>query len=157
MQPQIHILRFGVCALYFTSPQTTFSFFVILHGVDILHEDTQTNHQLIPLDGAQNLKLSIQRSKHPVLRHHKIFVEIEHDKTHRTEKVRHQMSLFEKINSEGNQNADESVEERCWTDCSRRRQEQVLPSKREKKKCAQFHSVQPAFTAWWKNEKIAKN
>ena len=49
-------------------------------------------------------------------------MEVEHIEAHRTKKEMHQLSLFEKLNTEGDEKADEPAKrERGWTVELRRR------------------------------------
>ena len=82
-------------------------------------------------------------------------VEVEHVKAHRTKKDKKEMSQFEKFVTEGNEKADElAKKEQCWTKDLWRKQEQRQCSRSEKR-CMQLCSMQPVFTAWWKNGRIA--
>ena len=81
-----------------------------------------------------------------------IVVEVEHVKTHRTEKDKKEMSHFEKFVTDGNEEADELAKAGAlWVGFI------AEPRAKTVKKCPQPCSMQPAFTVWWKNGGIVKS
>ena len=85
-----------------------------------------------------------------------ISVEVEHVKAHRTKKDKKDISHFEKFATEGKEKADELAKVGAMLDegFMAEVRAKTVRRERERSKCTQPCSMQPAFTVWWKNGRI---
>ena len=113
-----------------------------------------------PKAGDAELWVKIWEELH-VLMSRGILEEVEHVKAHRTKKDKKEMSHFENFVTDGNEKADKLAKAGAMLDeglMAKSTAKTVQQEReREKKKCLQPWSTQPAFTAWWKNGKIVKS
>ena len=109
-----------------------------------------------PNAGDADLWIKIWEELH-LLVSKEISVEVEHVRAHRTKKDKKEMSHFEKFVTEGNEKADELAKAGAMVDEGFMAEVSKHSSTREREKCTQPCSRQPAFTVWWKNGRIVKS
>ena len=84
-------------------------------------------------------------------------VEVEHVKAHRTKKDKKKMSMFEKFVTEVNETADDLAKAGAILDEGFMAEARVERMQQEREEVYTTCSMQPAFTAEWKNGRTVKN